>query len=163
MKLNISNLLKHNKDRIPFEISSNSSILERGDFNLYLKAPLKVVGEALYDGEIIRVKGEIFTEIEAQCSRCLTGFIQPIMIEFDEEFSRSQNDEDVYPINEDIIDLEDMVIDNIILSAPVQPLCSEECKGLCPTCGTNLNAASCNCDNEVIDPRFAALKDLFKR
>lgn len=161
MKLNISDLLKHRKNVLPFEMSLESDIVERDDFKLKLREPLLVKGEAEYDGEVIKVRGRIHALIEAQCSRCLTSLIKSLDIDFDEKFSKSPDD-DVYPIYEDFINLEEMVVDNLILSVPLKFLCSEECKGLCPKCGKNLNFESCNCEKDDIDPRFAALKDLFK-
>ncbi|TDT61617.1 YceD family protein [Fonticella tunisiensis] len=161
MKLNISDLLKHRKNVLPFEMSLESDMVERDDFKLKLREPLLVKGEAEYDGEVIKVRGRIHALIEAQCSRCLTSLIKSLDIDFDEKFSKSPDD-DVYPIYEDFINLEEMVVDNLILSVPLKFLCSEECKGLCPKCGKNLNFESCNCEKDDIDPRFAALKDLFK-
>ncbi|WDU84060.1 YceD family protein [Caloramator sp. Dgby_cultured_2] len=65
-------------------------------------------------------------------------------------------------ITEDRINLEDMIIDNIILSYPAKILCSDDCKGLCPVCGKNLNEGQCECLKDVIDPRLEALKQFFK-
>ena len=67
------------------------------------------------------------------------------------------------PLSEgDTVDLTDLLVQDIISSLPIQPLCSEDCKGLCQECGANLNRETCDCDKEQVNERFAALKDLFK-
>lgn len=162
MILDASRLLKRKVEVLPFNVSYEADFIEREDFELKLKSPILVSGEAYYDGEIVRMKGNIKTLIEAQCSRCLKNIDYPLEINFEEEFSKAEH-EDAYPImDNDDIDLKNMVIDNLILSIPLRLLCSENCKGLCPKCGKNLNTGSCNCEKDDVDPRLAVLKDLFK-
>ena len=60
----------------------------------------------------------------------------------------------------DFIDLTPIICEQIILQIPIKPLCSEECKGLCPHCGINMNVASCSCHLEFVDPRLAVLKNI---
>lgn len=161
MILNISNLLKKKISEFPFEITYEDDILERENFKVILKSPLKIRGTAYYGGEIVSVVGNISGIIEAQCSRCLIMFDYPMDIDFDEKFSKSTNEDENYPIVDNSIDLTDMVIENLIISMPLKPLCSEDCKGLCLNCGTNLNESKCDCEKDDINPKFAALKDLF--
>ena len=59
----------------------------------------------------------------------------------------------------DFIDLAPIICEQIILQIPIKVLCSEECKGLCPQCGANLNTSSCNCHLNFVDNRMAVLKD----
>lgn len=162
MILNISNLLRKKVTELPFELVYNKDVLERDDFSIRLKSPLRIKGMAYYSGEIVSVIGNISVMIEAQCSRCLVIYDYPINVDFDEKFSKSPDEDENYPIVDDDIDLTDMVIENIIISMPLKPLCSEECRGLCLTCGTNLNESKCDCEKDDINPKFAALKDLFK-
>ncbi len=58
------------------------------------------------------------------------------------------------------VDLDDLVREQILLALPTRQLCRDDCKGLCPTCGANLNQTTCDCSAEEIDPRFAALAQL---
>src|SRR5262249_6927774 len=62
--------------------------------------------------------------------------------------------------DDDTIDLGELIREQLYLSMPMKPLCSEECLGLCPQCRTNLNRASCDCARAWEDPRFAPLKAL---
>lgn len=58
------------------------------------------------------------------------------------------------------IDLGEAMVDQVVLALPQKPLCQENCRGLCPECGQDLNVASCRCAEDRVDPRFAALKNL---
>ena len=162
MTLNIFELLRKKVEELTFEIAYNGDFIIRENFKLILKSPLKVCGNATYDGQIVNLKGSITGIIEVQCSRCLEPLDYQLNVEFDEDFSKLVHNEEIYPIEEESIELKDMVIDNIILSMPFKFLCSIECKGLCPVCGKNLNKHQCDCNKDNIDPRLAVLKDLFK-
>ncbi len=61
------------------------------------------------------------------------------------------------------LDLEDPMREYALLSIPMLPLCREDCKGLCPQCGANLNDGPCDCDTEQVDDRLAALKHLLEQ
>lgn len=162
MTLNISELLRKRVEKLPFEVTFNGNSIEREDFKLILKSPLRVYGNASYDGQIVNLKGNITAIIEVQCSRCLESLDYHLNVEFDEDYSKLEHNEEIYPIEEECIDLKDMIMDNIILSMPLRFLCSDECKGLCTVCGKNLNKYQCDCNKDNVDPRLAVLKDLFK-
>lgn len=161
MKINVSDLMKKKILDMPFKVYYDEKQIQRDDFKIILVSPLEVSGVAYYNNHIVTIEGKISALIKAQCSRCLEYLNYPIDVAFDEEFSKSQHD-DVYSFDDTEIELDDMVIDNLILSMPVKFLCKEECKGLCPICGINLNNHSCDCKKEDVDPRLLKLKDLFK-
>ena len=75
-----------------------------------------------------------------------------------EGFDPETVDEEGYSGKE--IDLQPAVREQILLSVPPPPLCREDCKGLCPQCGKDLNEGECGCDRTVLDPRWAALKGI---
>ena len=68
------------------------------------------------------------------------------------------SDEEIYSGKE--IDLKPALREQILLSIPPSPVCSDDCKGLCPRCGKDLNEGECGCDRTVMDPRWAALKGI---
>ena len=72
-----------------------------------------------------------------------------------------EEDEETYPLRGELLDLQPLVRDALLLELPLAPLCREDCKGLCPTCGADLNDGPCPCDPVPADPRWAAL-DLLK-
>ncbi|MBI5102024.1 MAG: DUF177 domain-containing protein [Nitrospirae bacterium] len=127
-------------------------------------------------GEVI-VSGNLGADIEVQCSRCLRDFRQrldlPVNVvyhpieEFDEGaeghparhvLSDDEMDMGFYRAGE--LDLDELLREQIILNIQMKPLCDSACKGLCPTCGIDLNTGSCNCAADRTDPRLAVLKKL---
>lgn len=117
------------------------------------------------------IKGSISVHLDVCCSRCLedTGMIGnsdfaytliPAKPEFKEDVELQAEELEISYYSGDVIDLAPIVCEQIILQVPIKPLCSEECKGLCPRCGINLNIASCNCQAKVVDDRLAVLKNL---
>ena len=72
----------------------------------------------------------------------------------------TEDDLDLVPYDGEEIDLAPLLREQLVLTVPFAPLCREDCKGLCPQCGTDLNVKTCSCDRSVIDPRLAALKDI---
>lgn len=94
------------------------------------------------------------------CVRCLTEWDGEIETEGTQHFSKTP-DEDGYSIVESQIDLTRPATDELALALPAAPLCREDCRGLCPICGTDLNVDPCDGHGEEPDSPFAALKDLF--
>ena len=94
------------------------------------------------------------------CTRCLKEWDDPITVEAKQYF-RAIPDEDGYAIVDDEVDVSGPAHDELALSLPVKPLCRDDCLGLCPTCGTDLNSDPCNGHGDDSDSPFATLKDLF--
>ena len=126
---------------------------------------LKRIRETLY------LEGNIRTVVGMACSRCLEAARLPISVPFkyvlapaqpehQEEKELNQEDLDFVFYEGDLIDLDPLVIEQIILQVPIRILCREDCKGLCPHCGINLNTGSCQCHEKQIDSRLAVLKRL---
>ena len=116
------------------------------------------------------------TEQTLQCQRCLEPVTEPVEADVellvqppDEnlavgEVELDEEDLGVYVLEGEELDLDPLLVEQLQLAVPMRPLCREDCAGLCPTCGTNLNAGECACEEEVADPRWsglAALRDRF--
>ena len=113
------------------------------------------------------IEGRVRTSAALECARCLDSFHQdieetialvvrrgdvPRVDELDDEVK-------VIAAEAEAVDLSEEIRDAVLLSLPVKPLCSEECQGLCPLCGQNLNReGACGCHQEIIDPRWEALR-----
>jgi uncharacterized protein len=119
----------------------------------------------------IFIKGNISVFLDISCSRCLEEVTIPVdgdfsytlvpaIAETKEELEPRAEDLEIGHYQDDFIDLTPIICEQIILQIPIKPLCSEDCKGLCPHCGTNRNVASCNCHSDFIDPRLAVLKNI---
>jgi uncharacterized protein len=123
-------------------------------------------------GRGILVRSTIQTEMELTCSRCLRLFRCPLTLNIEEEFfptidiitgiSLPPPDESgAFTIDRNnILDLTEAIRQYCLLAVPMKPLCQEDCAGLCPTCGVNLNQTSCSCQPEPVDSRWAKLSNL---
>ena len=126
------------------------------------------------DSEVM-VKGEVVADVKLQCSRCLMDFHHKLDIPVDvvyhpldelkgeerHEIMGGELDMDFYSGEE--MDLMTLVKEQIVLHVPMKPLCADLCKGICLTCGNNLNTGACACTEKEIDSRFVILKKLFDK
>jgi uncharacterized protein len=143
-----------------FDIDTED-IVEKSRFITPVSAEIRIIKKE----DKVVVKGKVSAVIEVECSRCLTFYPEKIESSFDlilypeEDYEfdedRELTDDDINTIffKEGIIDIDSIIIDQINLSIPYKPLCSEECKGLCPVCGKNLNEGPCGCEIKKKDPR----------
>lgn len=127
------------------------------------------------DVKDIRLVGDFATELEMLCARCLDPVIHPIRRDFDllyrpqgvdrrgDEVAISEADTEIGYYQGDGVLLEDVLREQVLLAAPVKAVCREDCKGLCPHCGRNLNLEQCDCEQHPSDPRWAALNDIKKK
>jgi uncharacterized protein len=135
-------------------------------------APVELAFDVFKDKDKFRLAGSAKTTLEMPCSRCLEAFTQPVDAEFDLRYhpfaqnsgegEREVEEDDLTTAfyQDDVIDLGQLMQEQFYLALPMKPLCTEGCRGLCPTCGTNLNRGTCTCSTRWEDPRFAALKAL---
>ncbi len=145
---NVPELVSDNGDT---HLSSNLN------FDLHLTRVLKE----------ITVRGKVWFSIEAPCARCLKGVdliltpevrltLLPEYIPYDDE----EEDIDFETYTGDEIDLGGYLRETVAMSLPIKVLCQEDCKGLCPQCGVDLNLRTCSCRDNWLDPRFAVLRNL---
>jgi len=107
----------------------------------------------------IAVTGSIQAPWRAECRRCGGRVDGSVHAEVRERFVESDEmgeDEDAYPLDGDVVDLLPLVRDAVMLALPLAPLCADDCRGLCPACGADRNAAPCGCEAPR-DPRWAVL------
>jgi len=122
----------------------------------------------------ILAKGELATEVELTCSRCLGSFKCPLKINLEDEYYPTADVDTGAPLavpdepgsftigENHILDLTEAVRQYALLAIPMKPLCKESCAGLCPFCGKNLNQGPCGCPLNSTDPRWAELSKLKK-
>jgi uncharacterized protein len=120
----------------------------------------------------IRVAGGFSVRIELPCARCLDPVVEDLKRDFDllyrpqgtdagkEELSITAADAEISYYQGDGLLLEDMLREQVMLALPLKAICRENCKGLCPHCGKNLNVEQCSCTEPIEDPRWAALKEI---
>ncbi len=141
-------------------------------FNMKLIRPVNVVLELNRHPDHIRVTGKIEGSLEVSCHRCLTPFNFPLnepvdiyLFEKDRlpeaEETEVEPEELIYEFFDgEVIEIDQLVAEQIFLTLPVKLLCSEECKGLCPRCGANLNEETCRCKDDSGPSVFEKLKSL---
>jgi len=122
-------------------------------------------------GEEYFCQGKVISNVILECARCLKEFERELENTIDfiicsqEWYEKNDlgldNEDYVYFKGSDLhVDLSDIVRQSIILAESMKPLCSKNCKGLCPQCGVNLNEESCSCNKEIIDSRWEGLMSL---
>ena len=114
---------------------------------------IKISGELANDDSVFIIRGKIQCQKNIICDRCLNQSVRKQNFDFEEEIDESE-------IVENFFDMTELVRDIILANQPIQNLCKDDCKGLCPVCGMNLNEGECGCDRLVIDPRLAPLRSL---
>jgi len=145
------------------------------------KTPLRGIGRAQLveerDGKHqtikdIRLNGEVRIALELPCARCLDPVVHQVERSFDllyrplgtdsghEELSVTDAEAEIGYYEGEGLLLEDALREQVLLALPLKTVCREDCKGLCPHCGKNLNEIQCSCVDEVEDPRWSALKEI---
>ena len=144
------------------------------DESFRVAEPVSLAFDIHKDKDQFRLVGTVRTTLELQCGRCLEPFLWPVDASFDLRYQphthntgegeREIEEDDLttaFYENEEI-DLGQLMREQFYLALPMKPLCREECRGLCPNCGANLNRTPCDCTIAWEDPRLAALKALAK-
>lgn len=140
--------------------------------NARVTGPIAISGKAVKTSETVGLTGRLSGSVEIECDRCLEAVERPFDIELDLEFAPTEqfeSDANLELHSEDMrldaiegsrIDLAAIAREQILLDLPQQFFCRDDCKGLCEKCGANLNLKNCDCEDDEIDPRWAALKGL---
>lgn len=156
MKIDISKIA-HSEGRLPAEGSVNPGQLSF-DGGEYTFSEVKVAGEIVNIGGSLELKATAAGEYTTPCARCL----KPVTISFDADiYEELGDDENKKAISSDgcVCELDFIVINSILSQLPMVTLCREDCPGLCPSCGKDLNEGSCDCKEDDWDPRFDILKN----
>jgi uncharacterized protein len=168
----IVDLLNVGSDPVPFDFRIRAGEIELDTAGVQIAGDIEVKGQLRKSEAKVDVEGTIRSPLEIECTRCLSPVERELDIAFDvdfvgkEMFPESKEthlesgdlDTDVIEGNE--LDLKQVAREQILLNLPETVLCRDECKGICPTCGKDLNDGECKCAADEIDPRWAALKDL---
>jgi len=160
-----------------FETAYRPGEIDFDDQQLWQATPLEVngVAELLGATEEIRVRGRMRVRMEAECDRCLELASFPIDAGFDlfyrpegtgirsDEVELEPGETEIDYYSGDGLELEDVLREQVLLALPMQRVCREDCKGICPVCGKDRNGGECGCATKPADDRWAALKDLQER
>jgi uncharacterized protein len=168
----IISLVRMPPDGLAFKHQYKAGELDTREYDFELEEAPLVNGRATRAGQDVRLRGEIKARISAPCDRCLSEVAITAEIPFDlfyepaspgadqvGERELRERDLDFGVYENDQIDLDELVLEQLELSLPSRVLCREECRGLCPQCGADLNVEQCECKQQI-DPRWRALADL---
>ncbi len=154
-------------------IASLSEYLESlSKIDFRFEDPLQSEVKISKAGQSILIRGKVQTRLILQCVRCLREFFYPISSEYEltllplkntsfaEEVELSSEDMDSSFIEGGEIHLSEIACEQVFLEIPIKPLCQEDCRGLCPSCGIDLNLSSCNCKEKELGSKFLELQKL---
>ncbi|MCI9102164.1 MAG: DUF177 domain-containing protein [Lachnospiraceae bacterium] len=140
-----------------------------GDYEIAEKEPAVLQITHLKERKL-KVRGEVRLTLMIPCGRCLEPVGVPFHLTIEEELDMNQSHEDrVEALDEQPyisgydLDVDQLVSGELMANLPMKVLCKEDCKGICPQCGRNLNLGECGCEKDPADPRMAAIQDIFKQ
>ena len=164
MILDLKPLLRGETDRIAIDYTLVPENIPGVEFGV-----ASVVGEVKDSAGYIRLTLSASVDYKSECARCL----EPIEDRFSIDFERTVSDEKTLSaealeaddgeyalMKEGMLDIDDEILDELLLSFPLKLLCREDCPGLCPKCGKPLKDGECSCPENEPDPRWAALKNI---
>lgn len=166
MKLDITNVLKNENTSLDIVYSLDMSDTEfYGEYPL--KSPLDVSGKVANTAGMVELRLQIRGILDTQCARCLKELKVNVDLSLrnylvTELSNPDEAGDDMIVVESNFLDLDEIVRTSVILNITQRHLCKEDCKGLCPICGRDLNEGSCGCVTKTIDPRLAGLKDFFE-
>ena len=164
MFFDVRSILHTPGKRLPFQFELDLSDMEFGG-RYPVNKPVLVEGEVRNEATVLELEFTAKTTLDSVCDRCGKEFSQEKTVPFScmlaEELENGENDEIVL-LEDGKVDLGELARMAFILGMDTKTLCSEDCKGLCPRCGADLNLGPCSCEKEV-DPRLAVLAKLLDK
>ncbi len=162
MLLQLRPLFMGEMETLPIDVELDFSGVEfQGQYPF--QKPVHVQGEAACSAGVVTLRAMVSFRFDGRCDRCLGAFSRDFRIPVEHILVSSLNRED----NEDFVlldnyqlKLDELMETDILLELPSKNLCREDCRGLCPLCGKNLNDGLCGCQTKTVDPRLEALKQL---
>ncbi len=165
MLLNVKKIINAPGEKIAFQFDMDLSDVDFGGRYPVQKAVV-VTGDVRNVAGMLLLQFTASTTLSSVCDRCLEEFENPKSIHYEtmvaDELEDEDNDEILLLEENGTIDLGELARTMFILEMDAKTLCSENCKGICPGCGVNLNQGSCTCQKET-DPRLAALAQLLHK
>lgn len=180
MNLNLTDLLLEETDSIDTEVRIGLDSLEYsfGTFPIAEKSSVRLT--IVREEGVLHIRGKALLKVTIPCDRCLSDVDVPFDLDFDEylrkdavsqEGGEAPDGDAEYPFESSFdadyyvqgynLDVDKLISGEALLIWPSRVLCMENCKGLCPVCGHNLNQSACGCDRTRLDPRMAKVLDVF--
>ena len=166
MLLDLKKIIHQPGGVVPFETSLDLSQMEFGG-SMPLTEPIHAVGQVRNTAGVLVMTGELTTRLHGECDRCAKPFERDFAVSLEAVLVTELENEDyddpwTFELDGDQADLDDILTTAVVLNMDSKLLCSEDCKGLCPKCGADLNLGPCDCKPEV-DPRLAVLQQFLNK
>lgn len=155
-----------------FAVDYEPGQLALNDERVRLAQTLTATGRIRQLKNNVEVAGQISTRAQIECDRCLKFVEFPVDSNFTVEYvtpqtyeampaaELSETDLTVSVFDGEVIEVDELIGEQLLLSLPSRVLCQETCKGLCPVCGNDRNLVDCACESTEVDPRWGALREL---
>lgn len=168
MNIDLSEVVLHKNKSLEFEtqVEMNTFSSRIGEFPIIDKKPF-ILHLRNDENKQLFIEAQLDVVLEIPCDRCLAAVSVKLDIVLDKTFAieRSQlvvEEDDDY-VNGLNLDIDRLIYGEILVNWPTKVLCKEDCKGICKRCGTNLNIKTCDCQKTELDPRMAAIQDIFNK
>jgi uncharacterized protein len=170
MKIDLNRTSEDFSQRLELEDSPEALEL-KADGVTFVK-PVRVELLVFKNKDQLVCQGKVTVSVKLECSRCLAGYDHTVssdlnfVVDLTGGPEAAESEEEGYFVADPSatsFEINDPVREAVILSLPLKPLCSEECRGLCPICGIDLNRSKCGCVQKETDPRWDQLKGLLKK
>ena len=166
MDINIAPLLKREGSSLDIDYKGNVEGLKDVADSYVFKEPVIFKGKLQNNKGKLNLTGLLSFEYDSPCYRCLEDIHGSAKIPVREDIidaEKIDDKDDFYTYEGDYLNLDRILVDYIVLNMPMKQLCNEDCKGLCPECGINLNNTACNCEEKKeINPKLEILKNFFE-
>jgi uncharacterized protein len=166
MTIDISDILKELGGRKSVDVELDLSDVDFLGENYKFVSPVTVKGYVSNNGESFILRADCSAKVQTQCGRCMKDIVVPVDFSVDENLMQNNGeeiaDEDVIVFDGTAFELDEIIVDDFLLNVNGRYLCKDDCKGLCPKCGADLNEGDCGCEEDNIDPRWAGLLDIMK-
>ncbi len=163
MQIDVSKIKNIKGGSASFQLEECLTPAAAGYSELALSTPVRFAGTVSNADGLLLVEGQVEGVLELVCNRCLQPFSQRFSLPLNAAFSNKpelvteEEDAVVYPFEGNELDMTACVLNEIYLSLPMQVVCREDCRGLCPGCGVDLNQEACRCTEINVDPRLEKL------
>lgn len=163
MKIDVSSIVKINGASLDVKFDQVLDDLNNFDSGFVFNGAVKFEGVLTNAGGVLKLNGDLKVSYSVKCGRCVKDIEDSLELKVREDIIEGGEaaDVDAYTYMDNYILLDSILKDNIILNLPVKRVCDENCKGLCPRCGTNLNEKTCDCKDDNINPQMEVLKKFF--
>lgn len=165
IKVNVAEIKKRLVGQKTFAFDLTPDELEITSSEVEILGTIKTEGSISNAGDVLLLEATMSAQVRRTCGRCLKEFTAVTKAEVLEKFyptSAENIEKDAFVYDSDVINITEPLRESLLLAEPMQALCKEDCQGLCPSCGADLNEGDCGCDKVSVDPRLAALKQFIK-